>query len=308
MIRTTLRLILVGLVVGLVIVVTYFAWYEPTYKGLIKPKTDNILLYAHRGFGNFAPDNSLVGAQTALKEGLDGVDVDAQLTKDGQVVIFHDVSLERFTTGEGRIDSYTLEELQQYDLGKKFGDGTEFANVYMATFEDFVRAITPEALLMTELKVATTKDTGMERHVVDVITRYDAFDRVLISTFNPIVLYRLKQLDERVRTVFIFQNSGWDPKRIAETKEADRVGLPWYLKTEWTRRIIRKLTKPDALSINEQVDQKTINRLRAKGWPIFLWPLNTESSIIWGIKQQPYGIVTDEPILTRDTYRAYEGD
>lgn len=293
-----------GFAVALFVLAAYLFLYEPTYDGLLQADSEDILLYAHRGFGNHAPDNSLVGAKIALEQGLDGVDVDAQLSKDKEVFIFHDVSLERFTTGQGRVDSYTLEELQTYDLGEKFGDGTEFSDEYIATFEDFVREVTPDALLMTELKIATPKDTGMEQTVVDIIKKYDAFDQVLISTFNPVVLYRLKKIDPRVQTVFIFQDSGWDKKRVAQTKEEDRVSLPWYLQTEWTRRAIRKIAKPDALSINEKVDKETIEQLRAAGWPFFLWPLNTEESIKWGIDQQPYGIVTDEPLLTKELYEA----
>ncbi|MEZ4104073.1 MAG: glycerophosphodiester phosphodiesterase family protein [Candidatus Paceibacterota bacterium] len=293
----------------LTIAFLFLAFYEPDYNGSINlSSSGDILLFAHRGFGNHAPDNSLVGAKLALREGLNGVDVDAQFSKDKQTIIFHDVSLERFTDGEGRVDSYTLEELQKYDLGKKFGDGTQFNNVQIESFETFIKEVTPEALLMVELKIATIKDTGMERQVIDILERYDAFDKVFISTFNPMVLYRLKQIDERVKTVFIFQDSGWDAKRVEETKEEDRVSLPWYLQKEWTRRIIRKIAKPDALSINEKVAENTIDNLKQNGWPIFLWPLNDEESIRWGIVERPYGIVTDEPILTKEIYTSYEAD
>ncbi|MFT7507172.1 MAG: glycerophosphoryl diester phosphodiesterase [Acidimicrobiales bacterium] len=295
------RITLIFLAV-IIIITSYLFLFEPKYSGLIKTDANEILLFAHRGFGNHAPDNSFVGAGMALENGLDGVDVDAQFSKDKQTFIFHDVTLERFTEGEGRVDAYALEQLQQYDMGLKYGDGTEFKDVYIESFETFVKEITPNALLMTELKIATPKDTGMEQDVINVIAKYDAFDQVYISTFNPVVLYRLKKIDPRVQTVFIFQNSGWDPARVAETKKEDQVSLPWYLQTEWTRRVIRKIAKPDALSINERVDTKTLERLQKSGWPIFLWPLNTKESIGWGIDMQPYGIVTDEPLLTKQLY------
>lgn len=302
------RLILVLLAV-IIIATSYLFLLEPRYSGLINAGgTNEILLFAHRGFGNHAPDNSLVGARMALEGGLDGVDVDAQFSKDRKTFIFHDVTLERFTEGEGRVDNYTLEQLQQFDLGHKYGSGVEFKNVYIESFEAFVKEITPNALLMTELKIATANDTGMEKDVVSIIAKYDAFDRVYISTFNPVVLYRLKKLDSRVQTVFIFQDSGWDPKRVAETKDEDRVSLPWYLQTEWTRRAIRKITKPDALSINEKVDEDTITRLQESGWPVFLWSLNDEETISWGIKKQPFGIITDEPLLTKEIYEASKAD
>jgi glycerophosphoryl diester phosphodiesterase len=281
------------------VVSIYLFIYEPSYRGDIKIQASSPLLFAHRGFGNNAPDNSLVGAERAVAEGLNGVDVDAQLTKDKQTVIFHDVTLERFTEAEGRVDGRSLDELKKLDLGSKYGDGSEYKGAFVASFDEFVSTVVPKAYLMVELKVASLSDTGIERDVIDTLSKHDAFDRVLVSSFNPAVLYRLKKIDSRVQTVFIFQDSGWDPKRISETKEEDRVSLPWYLRTEWTRKAIRKVVNPDALSINQYVDEEVVNTLIEKGWPVFLWSLNDESSIVWGVSKKPFGIVTDEPMLAK---------
>ena len=88
----------VGCVVGLALLgaVAGLFLYDLPYAGLVAP-TERALVLAHRGFGNLAPDNSLAGARMAMRERLDGVDVDGQLTRDGEIVVFHDVSLERFT-------------------------------------------------------------------------------------------------------------------------------------------------------------------------------------------------------------------
>lgn len=296
------------LAASLLLLSAYLFLYEPGYSGSINVKRDHVLLFAHRGFGNHAPDNSLVGARLALQRGLDGVDVDAQFSKDRKTFIFHDVSLERFTTGEGRVDGYTFDQLHEFDLGLKYGEGTEFRDVFIESLDTFVKEITGEALLMVELKIATKIDTGMEQDVVGIISRHDVFDKVFVSAFNPIVLRRLKKIDPRVQTVFIFQDSGWAPERVAATKEEDRVSLPWYLQNERARRGIRKLLKPDALSINEHVSEEVIDKLIMEGWPIFLWPLNTRESIKWGISKEPFGIVTDEPILAKEIYDARSSD
>lgn len=270
--------------------------YELQYAGLISPQA-HTLVFAHRGFGNHAPDNSLAGARVALRERMDGVDVDGQFTRDSEIVIFHDVSLERFTGGEGRVDARTMEELRTYDLAGKFGHG--YADAPIASFEDFVAELTPTALLMVELKVPGFKDSGIERRAIEIIAKHDAFDRVYLSSFNPVVLWRLKRLDPRVRTVFIFMDTGWDPKRVAETKAEDRVTLPWYLRNDTTRTAIRNLVRPDALSINQSVDETTIDALLKKGYPIFLWPVNDEMQIAWALAKHPYGLVSDEPLIAR---------
>ena len=275
----------------------YAFLFEPQYGGLI---TDDgrVLVFAHRGFGNHAPDNSLAGAQLALENGLDGVDVDGQFSADEQVVIFHDVSLERFTTGTGRVDSKTARELTTYDLSIKFGSG--FSEVYISTFDDFVRTVTPDGYLMVELKVPGVSDTGIEQQVNEIVQKYDAYDRVLISSFNPVVLYRLKRIEPRIRTVFIFQDTGWDPQRVADTREEDRVALPWYLRTELMRVAIRKIIKADALSIHQDVEESVIDKLIAKGFPVFLWPVNDKQSVTWALGKRPYGLVSDEPLQARE--------
>jgi len=290
------RRILAGIGLALLGAVAALFLYERPYAGLIAAQ-ERIMVFAHRGFGNHAPDNSLAGARLALARGMDGVDVDGQSTRDGEIVIFHDVSLERFTTGEGRVDARSMAELRGYDLGEKFGRG--FQDVPIASFEDFVGEISPRALLMVELKVPGFADTGIERRAIDVIRRHDAFERVYLSSFNPVVLWRLERIDARVRTVFIFMDTGWDPKRVAETRVEDRVALPWYLRNDTTRRAIRNLVRPDALSINHQVDEATIDALLGKGYPVFLWPVNDEAQIAWALSKRPYGLVSDEPELAR---------
>lgn len=275
-------------------VILYLFYYEPRYTGQIS-NTDKILVFAHRGFGNHAPDNSLIGAKLALDNQLDGVDVDAQFSLDREIVIFHDVSVERFTTGTGRVDDKTVKDLKAYDLAVKFGGG--FSNVPIETFEEFVRAVVPRGLLMVELKVPGTGDSGIERRINEIIAKYDAYESIYVSSFNPFVLHRLKRTNSRIRTVFIFQDTGWDPKRVAETKHEDRVSIPWFLRSETPRVAIRKFIRPDALSINYRVDEATIDKLLAIGYPIFLWPVNDEQSIRWSLRKRPYALVTDEPLL-----------
>lgn len=275
-------------------VILYLFYYEPRYTGQIS-NTDKILVFAHRGFGNHAPDNSLIGAKLALDNQLDGVDVDAQFSLDREIVIFHDVSVERFTTGTGRVDDKTVKDLKAYDLAVKFGGG--FSNVPIETFEEFVRAVVPRGLLMVELKVPGTGDSGIERRINEIIAKYDAYESIYVSSFNPFVLHRLKRTNSRIRTVFIFQDTGWDPKRVAETKHEDRVSIPWFLRSETPRVAIRKFIRPDALSINYRVDEATIDKLLAIGYPIFLWPVNDEQSIRWSLRKRLYALVTDEPLL-----------
>jgi len=77
------------------------------------------------------------------------------------------------------------------------------------------------------------------------------------------------------------------------------VSLPWVLRQEFIRRALRKLVRPDLLSINHQVDDAVIDRLIAKGWPAFIWTPDNESDILRALAKRPYGIISDRPILAK---------
>lgn len=276
------------------------AWlflYEPDYAGRVRAD-GSTGIYAHRGFGDDAPDNALVSAQLAMQAKMDGVDVDGQLSADGELVIFHDLSVDRLTHASGRVTSKTVAELRALDLGAKYGKGFE-GRAPVATFDDFVREVTPHGILMVELKAPGAGATGIEQAAAGVIAKYDAWDKVFLSSFNPIVLYRLKQIDPRIRTVLIFMDTNWNAELLAEIPPADLVNLPWPLRQEPIRRAIRKLIKPDGLSINHEVDADTTRRLLDKGWPVFIWTIDNAPQIEKALGQKPYGIISDQPVRAK---------
>jgi glycerophosphoryl diester phosphodiesterase len=129
---------------------------------------------------------------------------------------------------------------------------------------------------------------------------------VYITSFNPLVLYRLKRIDKNIRTVWDFMDTNWDTEILANIQKKDQVDLPWYLRKEITRRAIRKIIKPDALDIHKNVDEKVINTLLEKGYPVLFWTVNKEAEIKWALQKHPYGMITDEPILTKQLRDEFE--
>lgn len=291
------RYILGAIAAGLVLVSAYFFGYEPSYRGTLVGRPPRPLIFAHRGFGDHGPDNSLYAVERALQAGMDGVDVDGQLTRDGGLVIFHDLSVDRLTSGVGRVRDKTLEEMLALDLGPKYDPAIREA--YVRTFEDFVRTVKGRGILMVELKVPGLAPTGIEQRAVETIRRHGAHQNVVLSSFNPLVLYRLKQLDPEVRTALIFMDTNWNPELIAEIKEGDRVDLPWAVRQEFIRRALRKIVRPDLLSINHEVDQTVIDRLIAKGWPVFIWTPNDDQNLRLALSKRPYGVISDQPIRAK---------
>jgi glycerophosphoryl diester phosphodiesterase len=277
----------------LVIFLAYFFLYEPDYSGPIA-EGNQPAIFAHRGYGDFGPDNALTSAIRAMDDGYYGVDVDGQMTKDKQLVVFHDLSVDRLTSGTGKVSSLTLEELRKLDLNESF-NSPEFAGSYVSSFEDFVREITPRGVLMVELKIPGIARTGAEEEALRIIQKYNAFDNVYLSSFNPLVLYRLKQLDSRIHTALIFMDTNWNDELRAEIKPEDFVSYPWALQQEWVRRAIRKIVAPDMLSVNVEVDVDTRRGLIEKGWPIYLWTIDDPDLIKTSLRDNPFAIISDQP-------------
>jgi glycerophosphoryl diester phosphodiesterase len=297
--RTRRHKILAAIAAVLLLAIGYCFGYEPRYSGKLVAKPPRPLVFAHRGFGNYGPDNSLYATVQALDVGMDGVDVDGQLTFDDEIVIFHDLSVDRLTTSTGRVREKTKAEMLALDLGPRYSANISGANVH--TFEDFVREVKrrQRAILMVELKVPGLGATGIEQQAVDIIRRNSAHRDVILSSFNPFVLYRIKRIDPKVRTCLIFMNTNWNPELLAEIKPEDRVNLPWIVRQEWIRRALRKVIKPDLLSINHEVPVSVRDRLVKKGWPVFIWTVNTERDIRAALAQHPFGVISDQPVLAK---------
>ena len=76
-------------------------------------------VFAHRGFSGRYPQNTMLAFQKALESGCDGIELDVQLTKDGEVVIIHDEYLDDLTDFTGNVRDYTLGELKSCNAGGK---------------------------------------------------------------------------------------------------------------------------------------------------------------------------------------------
>lgn len=92
-----------------------------TLKEKLASLNDKILVCAHRATASDKPENSLSAIQNAIDENIEIVELDIRETKDGELVLMHDATLQRTTTGTGNVNSFTLQELKQYNLEKENG-------------------------------------------------------------------------------------------------------------------------------------------------------------------------------------------
>src|SRR5690554_7959632 len=126
---------------------------------------------AHRGYSGKAPENTMAAFELAVKSGADGLELDVHITKDGEVVVIHDDTVDRTTDGTGRVEDYTYEELLKFDAGSWFGE--EFKGERLPTLADVCEIVKGTDLIFNvELKAGVNFQALTEK-VSDLINKYD---------------------------------------------------------------------------------------------------------------------------------------
>ena len=118
-------------------------------------------VYAHRGYSGKYPENTMLAFRKAAETGCDGIELDVQLTKDGKIVVIHDETVDRTTTGTGRVKDYTYEELIKLDAAKLFGGKYGFCPI--PSFEEYCQWAAGQDLVTNiEIKTGVYYYEGLE--------------------------------------------------------------------------------------------------------------------------------------------------
>ncbi|MDD3172307.1 MAG: glycerophosphodiester phosphodiesterase [Herbinix sp.] len=161
-------------------------------------------VWAHRGASGYAPENTIEAFQKAIEMGADGVELDVQMTKDNQLVIIHDETVNRVSDASGWIKDFTYEELSKLNVNKKF---PEYGKVRIPTLEEVYLLLKDTNLsLNVELKNGVVFYEKLEERVMDLTNRYGLQDRIIYSSFNHYSVMKLKELDSCVQTGFLYED------------------------------------------------------------------------------------------------------
>ena len=147
-------------------------------------------VFAHRGYSGKYPENTMEAFRGAFAAGADGIELDVQLSKDGQLVIIHDETLDRTTTGKGYVKDYTLSELKQLDASGKL-----FSGLQLPSFEEYCEWVKNTPLITNiELKTSIVYYEEIEEKTAEMVKAFRLEDRVIFSSFNHLSIVRMKQL------------------------------------------------------------------------------------------------------------------
>lgn len=154
-------------------------------------------IWAHRGCSQRYPENTLLAFEKAAGiKGLIGIELDIQLTKDGEMVVIHDEKVDRTTDGTGYVRDYTLAELKdlRIDAGVNPAQRIPTMEEVLDLIEDKMRS---GMKLNIELKNSKVPYEGMEQRIVDLIHNRGLRESVVYSSFSALSLEKLHRIDEQ---------------------------------------------------------------------------------------------------------------
>ena len=158
---------------------------------------NRFVIYAHRGASEYYPENTLSSFAAGVDMGADGIETDVQISKDGVLMIYHDDFMKEKTGFEGSICDYTYEELRNARV-KNAKHGREDC---LMTFEDFLKYFAWRDLtLAIELKV-----TGIGALVIDMLKRYDALEKTIVTSFIYEALVECYEYDKSVKLGWLYK-------------------------------------------------------------------------------------------------------
>ena len=137
-------------------------------------------IFAHRGASGYESENTLEAFALAVEQGADGIELDVQLSRDGQMVIIHDENVDRVCNGTGWVKDYTLEELKRFQVSTPEGKKGR-----IPTLREVLELVKPSGIKVNiELKTGIFWYPELERMVIEEVKHQGMEDRIIYSSFN----------------------------------------------------------------------------------------------------------------------------
>ncbi|MGN0205551.1 MAG: glycerophosphodiester phosphodiesterase [Coprococcus sp.] len=159
-------------------------------------------IWAHRGASGYAPENTLEAFNLAVRQKADGVELDVQMTKDGQLVVIHDESIERVSDGTGYVKDFTLRELREFNFNRT---RPEYARVQIPTLAEVYECLKPTGMTINvEMKTGVYAYPGLEEILVALTEKMGMTKQVVYSSFNHLSVAKVKALSSEAKTGILY--------------------------------------------------------------------------------------------------------
>jgi glycerophosphoryl diester phosphodiesterase len=258
---------------GAVVLFNIAVW--PAYPVKTHPFFDgapNFFVVAHRGGAAIGPENTIEAGRASADLGVDALEFDLHETKDGRLVLMHDDTVDRTTSGQGRVADLTLAELQTLDAG---------GGAKIPTLEEVLEAF-PASRIVLEIKPDTAETAGKS---CGIIQAAGAENRVLMGSFDDTTIKAFRAACPRVATSF-----SADEGRMFLILANLRLSRFWPMPAQ-------AVLAPEEFEGRRVLDANVINAARQRGLRLWVWTVNDPADMKRLVDARVGGLITDAPHL-----------
>ncbi|WHX99233.1 glycerophosphodiester phosphodiesterase [Neobacillus sp. DY30] len=236
-------------------------------------------IFAHRGYSAVFAENTMKAFIEAERAGSDGLELDVQLTKDGEVVVIHDEKVDRTTTGSGFVKDFTFQEIRKFNANKK--------GVKKEPIPSLIEVLewmqSNHLVCNIELKNNLLPYQGMEEKVIQLVRKYNLSNRIIISSFNHYSIVLSYRTAPEIETAPLFN---------------ERIYMPWI----YAQSIRAKGIHPKLVSITDDIIKDAL----VNGVAVRPYTVNKESDIKRLIKINCTALITDDPVTALKIKKQFE--
>ena len=242
------------------------------------------MMMAHRGYSAAAPENTIEALLAAADIGVQSVEFDVQMTKDGEIILLHDDSLDRTTGYHAKIWDVTYDQIRELDASVGFRDetGLDYPATRIPTLDSALKAVKDSGLFCNIEIKRTGHDAGIEAKTVEIIRANDFLDQCDVTSQDYSTLEAVRAADPEVLTAY-----------------TTVIGLG----------DIENLEAADIISIQESfATYQEVQRLHAAGKRVFVWTINDADVMEKLISLNVDAILTNDPSLGQEVLNDHDTD
>lgn len=232
------------------------------------------LVIAHRGASSLAPENTLASVRKGLELGVDVVEIDVHRSYDGELVVLHDNTVNRTTSGKGNVADLTLQEIKKLDAGRWFK--LSFWGERIPTLREVLEATKDKAILLIELKGERT-----EVPTVELVRELGMEDQVIIQSFDFQQIQKSKQKAPEIPTVFLVR----EPEHSSDPAKA----------ATWMANITEYVGASGIGIRHNWFTPELKETAKERNLALFVWTVDAKADLQRFINEGVHGIITNRP-------------
>ncbi|MGG3889701.1 glycerophosphodiester phosphodiesterase [Metabacillus fastidiosus] len=239
-----------------------------------KKEDREVLIIAHRGASGYAPENTIAAFDEAVRLGADFIELDVQLSKDGEIVVIHDLTVDRTTNGKGEVRNFTFSELQKLDAGSWFHP--KFTGEKIQRLTSILDRYKGRVGFFIELKNPSLYP-GIEEKLAEILKQHSLHEGggVVIQAFEKASIRRCKAILPEIQTGVLIKFS---------------------VKGISNEQLLKLSEFTDFINPNKQlVNKRLVKRVHHYGMKIAPYTAKDRASIQFLLQAGVDGIVTDYP-------------